>query len=122
MERVAGIGGVFFRSSDPVALAHWYRDHLGVDAMDGPTVWQQERGPTIFSPVDDDATYFFAGPHQGVMVNFRVRDLDAMVSQLRAAGATVDDEIEVEPGAGRFVWLLDPDGNKVQLWEPEAGS
>ncbi|GGR45210.1 putative glyoxalase superfamily protein PhnB [Nocardioides luteus] len=118
MERVVGIGGVFFRAKDPLALSRWYRDHLGVDAFD-ENVWQQDSGPTIFSPVDTDATYHFSGPHQAVMVNFRVRDLDAMVTQLKAAGAAVDDEIEVEPGAGRFAWVVDPEGNKVQLWEPE---
>jgi hypothetical protein len=56
MERVTGIGGVFFRAKDPRALAHWYRDHLGIDSADGPTVWEQQQGPTIFSPVDGDAT------------------------------------------------------------------
>ncbi len=119
MEKVTGIGGLFFRARDPLALAHWYRDHLGIDSADGPTVWQQERRPTILSPVERDATYYFAGPEQAVMVNFRVSDLDAMVAQLKAVGAEVDDEIEVEPGAGRFAWLRDPEGNKVQLWEPE---
>jgi glyoxylase I family protein len=119
MERVDGIGGVFFRARDPLALSHWYQDHLGIDSVDGQAVWQQERGPTIFSPVDFDATYFFAGAQQAVMVNFRVRDIEAMVAQLKAAGAAVDDQIEVEPGAGRFAWLTDPEGNKVQLWEPE---
>lgn len=121
MERVTGIGGLFFRARDPVALAHWYRDQLGVDAADGPTIWEQASGPTIFSPVDADSTYFFSGPEQDVMVNFRVADIEAMVAQLRAAGADVDDEIEVEEGVGRFAWIRDPEGNKVQLWEP-AGS
>jgi glyoxylase I family protein len=120
MQRVTGIGGVFFRAEDPVALAHWYRDHLGIDSADGPTVWQQAQGPTIFSPVAKDAAYFFSGPEQAVMVNFRVSDLDAIVSQLKAAGASVDGEIEIERGAGRFAWLIDPEGNKVQLWEPEV--
>jgi predicted enzyme related to lactoylglutathione lyase len=120
MERVTGIGGVFFRSEDPVALSHWYRDHLGVHAADDATVWQQEQGPTIFSPVDAEATYFFSGPDQAVMLNFRVRDIDAMVAQLRAMGAAVDGEIEIEQGAGRFAWVTDPEGNKVQLWEPEG--
>lgn len=101
-------------------MSHWYRDHLGVDSIDGQAVWQQEPGPTIFSPVDPDATYYFAGPQQPVMVNFRVRDLDAMVAQLKAAGAAVDDEIEIEQGAGRFAWVTDPEGNQVQLWEPET--
>jgi hypothetical protein len=91
MERVTGIGGVFFRAKEPVGLAHWYRDQLGVDSgVDGDSVWTQEPGPTVFAPVESDASYYFAGPEQAVMVNFRVRDLDAMVAQLRAAGADVD--------------------------------
>jgi predicted enzyme related to lactoylglutathione lyase len=119
MERVTGIGGVFFRAHDPGALARWYRDHLGINTADDDTVWRQDHGPTIFSPVESDATYFFSGSAQAVMLNFRVRDLDAMVAQLRAMGAAVDDEIETEPGAGRFAWVIDPEGNKIQLWEPE---
>jgi catechol 2,3-dioxygenase-like lactoylglutathione lyase family enzyme len=119
MERVTGIGGVFFRAADPLKLARWYRDHLGVDSgVDGESVWRQEQGPTVFAPVESDATYFFAGPEQAVMINFRVRDLDAMIAQLRAAGADVDDEIEIEEGTGRFAWVRDPEGNRVQLWEP----
>jgi hypothetical protein len=119
MERVTGIGGVFFRASEPVGLAHWYRDHLGVDSgVDGGSVWKQEPGPTVFAPVESDAGYYFAGPDQAVMVNFRVRDLDAMVAQLRAAGADVAGDIETEEGTGRFAWVVDPEGNRVQLWEP----
>jgi glyoxylase I family protein len=113
MERVTGIGGVFFRANDPLELAHWYRDQLGVDSgVDGESVWQQEPGPTVFAPV------YFSGHEQAVMVNFRVRDLDAMVAQLRAAGADIDGEIEIEEGTGRFAWVTDPEGNRVQLWEP----
>jgi glyoxylase I family protein len=122
VERVTGIGGLFFRAKDPRALAHWYRDHLGIDSADGPTLWQQQQGPTIFSPVDGDATYYFSGPGQAVMVNFRVSNLEAMVTQLEAAGAAVEGGIEVEPGAGRFAWVIDPEGNKVQLWEPELST
>jgi catechol 2,3-dioxygenase-like lactoylglutathione lyase family enzyme len=119
MERVTGIGGVFFRAKDPVRLAHWYRDHLGVDSgVDGQSVWRQAPGPTVFAPVESDASYFFAGPEQPVMINFRVDDLDAMIAQLRTAGADVDDEIEIEEGIGRFAWVRDPEGNRVQLWEP----
>jgi hypothetical protein len=104
MERVTGIGGLFFRSRDPEALAGWYRDHLGINAPDDDTVWQQEQGPTILSPVEMDSTYFFSGPEQAAMLNFRVRDLDAMVAQLEEMGAAVDPEIEVEECAGRFAW------------------
>jgi hypothetical protein len=119
VERVTGIGGVFFRARDPVKLAHWYRDQLGVDSgVDGDSVWQQESGPTVFAPVVSGADYYFAGPEQPVMVNFRVRDLDAMIAQLSAAGADVDGEVEIEEETGRFAWVIDPEGNRVQLWEP----
>jgi glyoxylase I family protein len=119
VERVTGIGGVFFRARDPAKLAHWYRDHLGVDSViDGDSVWRQEAGPTVFAPVDSSAHYYFAGLEQAVMVNFRVRDLDAMLAQLGAAGADLDGEIETEEGTGRFAWVTDPEGNRVQLWEP----
>jgi predicted enzyme related to lactoylglutathione lyase len=77
------------------------------------------KSTTVFAPVDSDASYYFAGPEQAVMVNFRVRDLDAMVAQLRADGADIDSEIETEEGTGRFAWVIDPEGNRVQLWEPQ---
>jgi glyoxylase I family protein len=119
MQKVTGIGGVFFRSRDPNALARWYIEHLGVDAFseetDGP--WWQEEGPTVWSPFPADTDYF-GRPDQAWMVNFRVRDLDAMLAQLRDAGVTVDAEIQVLDGIGRFSWATDPEGNRIELWEP----
>ena len=118
MERVTGIGGLFFRAKDPLALAHWYRDLLGVDSgVDGDTLWQQEGGPTVFAPFEADTDYF-RRPDQQTMVNFRVRDLDAMLAQLRAAGATVDEEVVEQDGVGRFGWAADPEGNRFELWQP----
>ena len=118
MERVTGIGGAFFRASDPSGLARWYQNHLGIDAdVDGDSVWRQEAGPTVFAPFPADTDYF-GRPEQGFMLNFRVRDLDAMLAQLRAAGATVDDRIEVMEQIGRFGWATDPEGNRFELWEP----
>lgn len=117
MEKAEGIGGVFFRAEDPEKLARWYSEHLGVDnGLEGTSVWQQEAGPTILAPFSMDAGYF-GRPEQQFMVNFRVRDLDAMLSQLRAAGVEVVSE-EEEEGAGRFAFIVDPEGNRVQLWEP----
>jgi glyoxylase I family protein len=118
-ERVLGIGGLFFRSHDPKALAEWYQRHLGIDPT--PTdykqpVWQQTAGPTVFSPFPMDTKYF-GSPQQAWMVNFRVRNLDAMVAQLRASSITVEIDSEVYPN-GRFARLHDPDGNPVELWEP----
>lgn len=120
-EAVLGIGGLFFRAEDPAALAHWYHDNLGIDLT--PTTyeiepWQQEAGPTVFAPFGAATTYF-GDPSQQWMVNFRVRDLDAMVAQLRAAGIEVEVEEEVYPN-GRFARLEDPEGNPIQLWEPAA--
>lgn len=118
MERVTGIGGMFFRARDPDALARWYAEHLGIDnQLKGfDTLWWQERGPTVFAPFPADTDYF-GRPEQAWMLNLRVRDLDAMVAQLRAAGVAIDSE-DTQEGVGRFAWLVDPEGNRVELWEP----
>jgi predicted enzyme related to lactoylglutathione lyase len=117
MERVTGIGGVFLRAKDPAALNAWYAEHLGVTALEPGEVWQQEAGPTVWSAFDADTDYF-GRREQAWMVNFRVRDLDAMLGQLRAAGAMVDEKVE-EYDYGRFGWARDPEGNRFELWEPE---
>jgi predicted enzyme related to lactoylglutathione lyase len=120
MERVLGIGGVFFRAEDPAALAAWYHEHLGIDPVpqdaDGQP-WVQEAGPTVFAPFPA-TTEYFGRQEQQCMLNFRVRDLDAMRDQLREAGATVDDAVEVVDGIGRFGWAVDPEGNRFELWQP----
>ena len=119
MERALGIGGLFIRSKDPAALARWYREALGIDTyseeQDG--VWRQEAGPTVWSPFPLDTTYF-GRADQGFMVNLRVRDLDAMLDQVRALGATVIDDVQAMEGIGRFGWVEDPEGNRIELWEP----
>ena len=117
-ERVQGIGGLFFRSHNPKALSAWYQEHLGIDPM--PTqlnqpVWRQAAGETVFAPFPHDTDYFPA--QQGWMVNFRVRNLDAMASQLRAAGIEVKVDAQKYPN-GRFARLYDPEGNPIELWEP----
>ena len=118
MERVTGIGGLFFRARDPQALASWYQTHLGIDSgVDGDTLWHQEAGPTVFAPFAADTDYF-GRPDQQTMVNFRVRNLDAMLAQLRTAGIDVDDTVENMDGVGRFGWATDPEGNRFELWEP----
>lgn len=119
MEKVTGIGGLFFRAQDPAALARWYEEHLGIDPVpsdyDHPP-WQQQAGPTVFAPFQEDTEYF--GNRKNMwMVNFRVRDLDAMVIQLRSAGIDVEVDPEQYPN-GRFARLYDPEGNPIQLWEP----
>lgn len=119
MEKVLGIGGLFFRSSDPERLARWYHEHLGVDPVpsdyDGPA-WRQKEGTTVFAPFPADTEYFGDSAQQW-MVNFRVRDLDAMIAQLEKAGVHVTRDPEAYPN-GRFARLADPEGNPVELWEP----
>jgi glyoxylase I family protein len=120
MEKVAGIGGFFFRAHDPKALANWYLQHLGIDLTptgEGGTPWQQEAGPTAFTPFPE-TTKYFGDLSKGWMVNFRVHNMDKMVAQLRAAGIEVKDP-ESYPGLGRFTRLHDPEGNPVELWQPE---
>jgi predicted enzyme related to lactoylglutathione lyase len=119
MEKVTGIGGLFFRAHDPKALGHWYQQHLGISLT--PTshndpVWQQEAGPTVFSPFPQTTDYF--GDAQKVwMVNFRVRDLDKMAAQLQTAGIAVKVDPQSYP-IGRFARLHDPEGNPIELWQP----
>ncbi|MEM1107655.1 MAG: VOC family protein [Planctomycetota bacterium] len=118
MEKVTGIGGFFFRSQDPNTLNAWYEKHLGVRRC-GETyeegAWWQQEGPTVFAA---DPPTQGAGKTTPVWrINFRVRDLDAMVAQLRAAEINVEVEDTVYPN-GRFAHLVDPEGNNIELWEP----
>jgi predicted enzyme related to lactoylglutathione lyase len=119
MERVAGIGGYFLRSVDPAALGAWYRECLGLD-VDGAGLWRPEAGMTVFATFGSDTDYF-GSVSQQTMINFRVHDLDAMLSQLRAMGADVVEETQDVEGVGRFGWVTDPDGNRVELWQPASG-
>lgn len=119
MEKVTGIGGVFFRAKDPGALAAWYRDTLGIDVVPSDYAtppWTQSAGATVFAPFAADTDYF-GRPEQQFMMNFRVADLDAMVAQLRAAGAEVTVDGETYPN-GRFARTHDPEGNPIELWQP----
>lgn len=118
MEKVTGIGGIFFRARDPKALAQWYTTHLGIDDVHSAGVpWKQEEGHTVFSAFPGDTDYFPADKQ--VMFNFRVRDLDAMRAQLEAAGITVETRAEWDmPEIGRFARIHDPEGNPIELWEP----
>ncbi|HEY8981003.1 MAG TPA: VOC family protein [Streptomyces sp.] len=113
MERILGIGGYFLRAQDPTALTTWYRDNLGLDA---DALWRQEPGVTVFAAFEGDTEYFGPG-RQGAMINFRVRDLDAMLAQLRGNGADVEEGTQDVEGIGRFGWVTDPEGNRVELWE-----
>jgi predicted enzyme related to lactoylglutathione lyase len=120
-EKVLGIGGLFFRARDPAALALWYERHLGVaftPSSYDQQPWRQEAGPTVFAPFPDTTGYFGARDRVW-MVNFRVRDLAAMVAQLRASGIAVEVDPKLYPN-GRFARLHDPEGNPIELWEPQA--
>jgi len=121
MEKVTGIGGLFFRAHDPKALGRWYQQHLGVSLT--PTSyeespWQQEAGPTVFAPFEETSDYF-GDAHKFWMVNFRVRDLDKMAAQLQAAGIAVKIDPQSYPN-GRFARLHDPEGNPIELWQPKV--
>lgn len=119
MERVTGLGGVFFRAQDPKALKQWYSKHLGVGpaSPENPyDPWEQEAGPTSFEPFPANTEYFGRESQQW-MLNFRVRDLDAMVAQLRDAGIEVTVNAE-NFDFGRFAQLHDPEGNRIELWQP----
>ena len=118
MERVNGIGGVFFRAKDPAALSAWYETHLGINpaptSMD-TAPWVSQSGVTVFAPFAADTDYF--PEDRSFMLNFRVGDLDAMLAQLRAADIEVERE-ETMDGVGRFARIHDPEGNPIELWEP----
>ena len=126
MAKVTGIGGVFFKSTGKgAALGAWYRDHLGLELSDfGGAVlkWPEDKaddgGLTVWCVADADSTWF--SPSQAsMMVNYRVDDLDELLAQLRAAGVAIVSGPESHEN-GKFAWIMDPEGNKVELWQPMA--
>jgi predicted enzyme related to lactoylglutathione lyase len=127
MARVTGIGGIFLRARDPKALNAWYAKHLGIQLSDygGATfLWSDEvpatTGSTTWSTFPEDTKYFGPGNAQGTqqaMVNYRVDDIDALLTQLAAEGVTIDPKRE-DASYGRFAWIVDPEGNRVELWQP----
>jgi len=125
VEHVQGIGGVFLRGRDAEALRAWYRQHLGIELEEwGGHAFVAEAGDVTVWAVFEADTDYFGRKDQQSMVNYRVGDLDAMLAQLRAAGAEVDERVE-EQEYGRFGWATDPEGNRFELWQPatpRAGS
>jgi predicted enzyme related to lactoylglutathione lyase len=124
MERVAGIGGVFLKAKNPNEMAAWYETHLGI-SFSGNTFailnWREamtvnENPVTVFSFFPDDTTYF-APSNNPFMINFRVNNLEKMLEQLKYAGVQVLPE-SYEDDNGRFAWILDPENNKIELWQP----
>lgn len=125
MRRVTGIGGVFFKAKDPKALSEWYRVHLGVpvQAWGGAAFqWADDAngsGTTAWNLFKEDTSYF-APSTASFMVNYRVEDLHALLAALRAEGCKVEDKVD-ESEYGKFGWVIDPEGNKVELWQPPEG-
>ena len=118
MAQILGIGGVFFRSRDPAALAEWYAENLGIDPVPqsyDAKVWQQQAGATVFAPFATDTDYFGNAAQQW-MINFRVDDLQGMVASLEAKGIEVNRDPQNYPN-GRFARLHDPEGNPIELWQ-----
>ena len=127
MKRVTGIGGVFFKAKDPKVLAEWYRAHLGLAVEPwGGTVfkWASPDNPTgtgstVWSPFPDTTTYFSPG-NASFMINYRVENLAAVLQALRDEGCDVDEKVQ-DSEYGKFGWVVDPEGNRIELWEPPAG-
>ena len=127
MKRVTGIGGIFFNSPDPVRLRAWYKTHLGIDVQDwggAAFTWTDSEGKpaagTTIWTVGNAATNAFTPSSAAFMVNYRVEDLHALVKVLKDEGCNVLDKID-DSEYGKFAWVIDPDGNKAELWEPPAG-
>ena len=112
--KVTGIGGVFFRAKNPDVLSDWYEKHLGINGMD----WVQQQGQTVFAPFPADTKYF-GSESQNFMLNFRVDNLDSLLSELRADKVKIVKDIEEQAGVGRFASIEDPEGNRIELWEPQ---
>jgi predicted enzyme related to lactoylglutathione lyase len=125
MQRVTGIGGVFFAAKDPKRQLAWYKDHLGIDVQEwGGTAFRwvdaagvPANGTTVWSIGDGS---YFAPSNATFMVNYRVADLDGLLRLLRAEGCQVLEKVE-RSEFGAFGWVIDPEGNKVELWQPPDG-
>ena len=125
MARVTGIGGIFLKVRDPKALTAWYAQHLGIkiESWGAATMlWSDEipagTGQTVWSLFPMDSKHFGDGP-QTVMVNYRVDDLDALILQLETANVKIDPKRD-DGEFGKFAWIWDPEGNRIELWQPAA--
>jgi len=126
MKKVTGIGGILFKCKDPTVMNEWYKTHLGIDAgqygasfewlqMDDPT----KKGVTQWATFADTTKYFEPSTKE-FMINYRVENIEALVAQLKTEGVIIVDNIE-DTGYGKFVHIMDAEGNKVELWEPKDG-
>jgi predicted enzyme related to lactoylglutathione lyase len=125
MKRVTGIGGIFFKSEDPDRLYQWYEQHLGIrrgpDGSGAAFEWREpddadKKGMTIWS-IFPRSTEYFDPSSSAFMINYRVEDLDALLEALKAEGVQIHPHRE-DYEYGRFAWIMDPDGNRIELWEP----
>ncbi|MGI4792249.1 MAG: VOC family protein [Janthinobacterium lividum] len=127
MEKVTGIGGIFVKADNPTELQKWYQDKLGVPVGEhGETVFEwreadapEKLGQTVWSLFPRESTYFDPS-RASWMVNYRVENMERMLAQLREAGVTIEGEMNEE--YGHFAWVLDPEGNKIELWEPPVSA
>lgn len=123
MKKVTGIGGIFFKCKDPEIIKEWYKTHLGLNtnAYGADFEWRDvedptKKGSTVWSPFPENTNYFEPASKE-FMINYRVENIEALVEALKAEGVTIVDEIETYD-YGKFVHILDPEGNKIELWEP----
>jgi len=123
MKRVTGIGGLFFKSKNPEETKAWYRKHLGIESgkYGGTFEWRhaeakEKKGFTAWGPFKEDTDYFKPSPKE-FMINYRVSDLEKLIEVLKEEGVEVVGEIE-RYDYGKFGWIMDPDGQKIELWEP----
>jgi predicted enzyme related to lactoylglutathione lyase len=128
MKRVTGIGGIFFKAQNAPELRNWYKEHLGIEVLDwGGAVfpWRaaeggEPTGCTVWSIFPATSDYFNPS-NSPFMINYRVENLDDLLAELRKEGLEVEDKI-VEEANGRFAWVRDPEGNRIELWQPAEGS
>ena len=119
MQRVVGVGGIFFKARNPEALRAWYRTHLGIDVQEwgGTTFpWNRADGMTVWS-ISPEASETFGPSRSSFMVNYVVEDLHAVLEALRSEGCEVDAKVD-ESDFGKFGWVMDPEGNRIELWQP----
>lgn len=123
MKKVTGIGGIFFKCNDPKKMGEWYKTHLGVDTNQWGATFEwldasdpSQKGSTQWSPFSETTKYFEPSTKE-FMINYRVADLEALVAELRNEGVTIVDEIQTY-NYGKFVHVMDMEGNKIELWEP----
>lgn len=127
MKRVTGVGGIFFKAKDAPALRAWYKRHLGIDVQEwggASFTWGDAEGKPVAGTtawqVNPQESKYFAPSNAAFMVNYRVADLHGLVKVLREEGCDVMDKVD-ESEFGKFGWVMDPEGNKIELWEPPPG-